>query len=98
MSRRKSLLIGINYTGSAHELRGCHQDVENVGEFLYYRGYPQDPRSQVILRDDRSGPYYPDGHNILAAMDWLVSEPDTCCFLHYSGKYGIYCVPQVHMF
>ncbi|KAB8339209.1 hypothetical protein FH972_022143 [Carpinus fangiana] len=90
--RRKSLLIGINYTGSQHELRGCHQDVDNVGEFLYYRGYPQDPRSQVILRDDReareTGPYYPNGHNILAAMDWLVSEPGTCCFLHYSGHGG----------
>lgn len=81
---RKSLLIGINYTGSQHALRGCHKDVENVAEFLSYRGYPSDPRSQVILRDDRGGAYYPSGHNILAAMDWLVSEPGTCCFLHYS--------------
>ena len=33
-ARRKSLLIGINYTGSDNELRGCVQDVENVLEFL----------------------------------------------------------------
>lgn len=85
MVRKKSLLIGINYTGSENELNGCHQDVENIGEFLSYRGYSDDSRSQVVLRDDRQDPYYPSGHNILAAIDWLVSEPGTCCFMHYSG-------------
>ncbi len=64
-TRKKSLLIGINNTGSQNQLRGCHQDVENVAEFLGYRGYSNDPRSQVILRDDKPGPYYPSGHNIL---------------------------------
>jgi hypothetical protein len=88
MSRKKSLLIGINYTGSQHALRGCHADVDHVAEFLSYRGYSSQPRDQVILRDDRQGPYYPDSHNILAAMDWLVSEPNTTCFLHYSGHGG----------
>ena len=89
MSRKKSLLIGINYVGSENELRGCHRDVDNMVEFLSYRGYPSEPRSQVILRDDGSrGPYFPDGHNILAAMDWLVAEPNTTCFLHYSGHGG----------
>ena len=42
----------------------------------------------VILTDDRSGPYYASGHNMLAAMDWLVSEPGCQCFLHYSGHGG----------
>lgn len=65
MVRRKSLLIGINYTGSENELNGCHQDVENIAEFLQYRGYSNDPRSQVIMRDDMGGAYYPSGHNIL---------------------------------
>jgi hypothetical protein len=65
MSRKKSLLIGINYTGSQNELHGCHQDVENVAQFLSYRGYSDDPRSQVILRDDLDGNYNPTGHNIL---------------------------------
>lgn len=86
--RKKSLLIGINYTGSQNELNGCHKDVENVAEFLSYRGYSNDPRSQVILRDDMGGAYYPSGHNILAAIDWLVSEPGTCNFFHYSGHGG----------
>ncbi|RDW95202.1 putative metacaspase [Coleophoma crateriformis] len=88
MSQRKSLLVGINYTGSENELRGCHQDVENVAEFLSYRGYDTSPRSQVILRDDLEDQYYPSGHNILAAIDWLVSEPGTINFFHYSGHGG----------
>lgn len=25
---------------------------------------------------------------MLAAMDWLVSEPNTTCFFHYSGHGG----------
>jgi len=68
MSRKKSLLIGINYTGSQNELHGCHQDVENVAQFLSYRGYSDDPRSQVILRDDLDGNYNPTGHNILVCL------------------------------
>ncbi|ATY64656.1 metacaspase [Cordyceps militaris] len=86
--RKKSLLIGINYTGSDHQLNGCHRDVENIAEFLSYRGYSSDPRSQVILRDDLGDAYYPSAHNMLAAIDWLVSEPGTCNFFHYSGHGG----------
>jgi metacaspase-1 len=86
--RRKSLLIGINYTGSKNQLRGCQQDVRNMTQFLISRGYPSDEKSMVILTDARQGPFYPSGRNILAAMDWLVSEPGTQCFLHYSGHGG----------
>jgi hypothetical protein len=68
MVQKKSLLVGINYTGSDNELRGCHQDVENVAEFLSFKGYSNDPRSQVILRDDKQGQYYPSGHNILVRV------------------------------
>ena len=65
--RKKSLLIGINYLGSDHQLNGCHRDVENIAEFLSYRGYSSDPRSQVILRDDLRDMYYPSGHNMLVS-------------------------------
>ncbi|WPG98602.1 Metacaspase-1 [Acrodontium crateriforme] len=90
--RKKSLLIGINYVGSQHALQGCHQDVENMTEFLSAMQYPSDRNSQVIMRDDGrtdpNGPFYPNGHNILAAMQWLISEPGTVNFLHYSGHGG----------
>jgi hypothetical protein len=87
MSRRKSLLIGINYTGSQNELRGCHQDVENVAQFLSYRGYSDDPHSQVILRDDLDGNYNPTGHNI------LVDSTSVCPLLSltFTGGYGLAC-------
>src|SRR5690348_16918301 len=35
--RRKSLLIGINYVGSKNALRGCHQDVTNMINFLKFK-------------------------------------------------------------
>lgn len=90
--RKKSLLIGINYVDSSHALRGCHSDVDNMAEFLTYRGYSNGHRDRVILTDrpevSHDSPYYPTGHNILAAMDWLVSEPGCTLFLHYSGHGG----------
>jgi hypothetical protein len=85
---KKSLLIGINYTGSQNELRGCHQDVENVAEFLAYRGFPSDPRSQVILRDDAPGPYYPTGHNILVPCAQVPSKC-TLSLTSSTGGYGL---------
>lgn len=88
MGRRKALLIGINYQGSHHELRGCRQDVRNMVPFLRSRGFIADQNNMIILADDLRGPYYPTGHNILSAMDWLVSEPNCSCFLHYSGHGG----------
>lgn len=86
--RRKALLIGINYFGSQHELQGCVNDVQNVAAWLVSRGYSSSPRDMIFLTDERRGPYYPSGHNILAAMDWLVSDPGCCLFLHYSGHGG----------
>lgn len=59
-----------------------------MSQFLISRGYPSDEKNMVILTDERQGPFYPSGRNILAAMNWLVSEPGTQCFLHYSGHGG----------
>ena len=39
-------------------------------------------------RNDPRGLFLPTGHKILAAMRWLVSEPDCMLFLHYSGHGG----------
>lgn len=96
MGRRKALLIGINYIGSEHQLAGCIDDVGNVAEFLASRGFSNHPSSMVVMTDrtDPRGPYFPTGHNIIAAMRWLVSEPETMCFLHYSGHGGQIPDPQ----
>jgi hypothetical protein len=60
-----------------------HSNINNLlsmsqSQFLVTRGYPTDERSMVIMADDRKGPFYPTGQNMLAAMDWLVSEVHTC--------------------
>lgn len=86
--RRKSLLIGIDYFGSKHQLQGCINDVQNMAAWLVSRGYSSSPRDMIFLTDERRGPYYPNGHNILAAMDWLVQDPGCALFLHYSGHGG----------
>jgi hypothetical protein len=37
--RRKALLIGINYFGTANELRGCINDVHNMVNLLLSEGF-----------------------------------------------------------
>lgn len=89
MARRKALLIGINYFNSGHQLQGCEADVNNMIAFLVSRGYSTHPRDMVVMTQSRGpGPYYPIGANIIAGMDWLVSEPECALFLHYSGHGG----------
>lgn len=86
--RRKALVIGCSYMGSQNELRGCISDALRVNDFLVQRcGYAQD--DIVILRDDIQGNprMVPTRENIIAAMQWLVSDaiPGDCLFLAYSG-------------
>lgn len=92
MGRRKSLLIGINYFGTSHQLKGCINDVQNVRTYLIQaRGFPSDPASMLILTDDQQNPLYkPTGHNMMEAFRWLVSgnQPGDSVFLHYSGHGG----------
>ncbi|KAI9271332.1 caspase domain-containing protein [Sporodiniella umbellata] len=88
--RKRALLIGINYTGSANALNGCINDVKNVKEFLtsLYHFRPED---MVILTDDQSEPQFlPTKHNILNGMRWLVNgaRENDSFFFHYSGHGG----------
>lgn len=57
-----------------------------MAEFLSYRGYTRE--NQVILRDDLPGASYPSRENMLRALSWLVSTPNSINFLHYSGHGG----------
>jgi len=93
MPRRKALLIGINYTGSSHQLSGCINDVENVRRYLVEcKGFPQDPSSMVILTDRQHHDprYIPTHSNMMAAFNWLITynNPGDSLFLHYSGHGG----------
>lgn len=95
MTRKKALLIGINYTGTENELNGCHNDVENVRDFLVNdRGFSDDSKDMVIMTDtpDNEGtPFWPSGENILAAFKWLTSynRDGDNVWLSYSGHGGM---------
>ena len=83
---RKALLIGINYTGSSAQLKGCINDVENVKLFLLSHGYSEE--NMVILTDDQTNPRaIPTKQNMLDAMRWLVKDasPNDALFFHFSG-------------
>jgi hypothetical protein len=101
MPRRKALIIGINYFGSKHELRGCINDAYNVRDYLVQeRGFSPNQRDMVVLTDDPDNfgtPFYPTGHNMLAAFQWLVSQnsPGDSLWLSYSGHGGIYLLTQL---
>ena len=48
MPRRKALLIGINYTGTKHQLNGCINDAMNMKNYLVRdRGYSDSHHDMV---------------------------------------------------
>lgn len=95
MPRKKALLIGINYTGSQHELNGCINDTMNVRDFLVNeRGFSDSKSDMIIMTDDPENEgtsFWPSGENMLAAFKWLTSynEPGDSCWLSYSGHGGM---------
>ncbi len=94
MPRRKALIIGINYTGSDHQLNGCINDAMNVRDFLVNeRGFSDDPQDMVIMTDEprnQGTPFWPDGANLLSAFQWLsgYNQPGDIAWLSYSGHGG----------
>ena len=83
----QALLIGINYTGTSNQLKGCINDVRNLQPFLNQRyGFAHD--DMVVLTDDQQNPAgRPTRANIIRAMHWLVAgaQPNDSLFLHFSG-------------
>jgi hypothetical protein len=86
--KKKALLIGINYTGTKNELRGCINDVKNLREFLLTRGFHDTSDAMKILTDDQTAAEgRPTKQNIMGGIDWLVkgAQPGDHLFFHYSG-------------
>ncbi|AOA61786.1 Ca2+-dependent cysteine protease [Komagataella phaffii CBS 7435] len=88
--RKKALLVGINYFGTSSALNGCINDVQNMKAYLInYHGYKAE--DMVILTDDqRDIVSIPNKRNMIAAMQWLVSDarPNDSLVFHYSGHGG----------
>lgn len=86
---KKALFIGINYFGTANELKGCINDVRNIRQFVQTKfGFQDDKIRQ--LTDDLEPAQHPTKANILDSLRWLVegAQPGDSLFLHYSGHGG----------
>lgn len=86
--RRKALLIGINYFGTAAELKGCINDVRAMRELLVSHGFSPAPEHMCVLTDDQRDPRaQPTKANILSACRWLAADarPGDVLFFHFSG-------------
>jgi hypothetical protein len=86
--RRRAVLIGINYTGQEGELTACHDDCNNVAEYLTtVQGF--DPSQMLILMDDGKHTL-PTKANIVNAFKLLAlySQPGDVVFVSFSGHGG----------
>lgn len=86
--RRRAVLIGINYTGQEGELTACHDDCNNVAEYLTtVQGF--DPSQMLILMDDGKHTL-PTKENIVNAFKLLAlySQPGDVVFVSFSGHGG----------
>lgn len=85
---RRALLIGINYVGQQGQLSGCHNDVDNIKEYiLNVHGFQEN--NITVLMDDGNHTN-PTKSNIMNAFAMLVQESEygDSVFVHYSGHGG----------
>lgn len=84
-SKRKAVLVGINYVGTKAQLAGCHNDVETMKRHLMSNGFDASEEMRLLLDDNQHE--YPSHANILDAMKWLVkgAKKGDSLFFHYSG-------------
>lgn len=76
---KKALIVGINYVGTSHALRGCINDARSVEKLLRER-FSFDSIELLLEQDATTA-------GILAALDRLVkgAVPGDVLFFHYSG-------------
>ncbi|KAG7646521.1 Metacaspase-8 [Arabidopsis thaliana] len=83
---KKALLIGINYPGTAVELRGCVNDVHRMQKCLIEL-YGFANKDIVIMIDTDKSCIQPTGKNICEELKRLIASGQSGDFLvfHYSG-------------
>ena len=69
---KRSLLIGINYTGTSSALGGCINDSINLKMFLKKKRYFKDS-DFVMMNDKKKGLLYPTKRNIIIQLRNIVS-------------------------
>ena len=85
--RRKALLIGLNYPGTAAELRNGGNDVERVAAVLARLGFPEEWTLKLTDDAPASPEVAPTKRNFIGAMRWLTHNlaPGDVLFFHFSG-------------
>eukprot|EP01064_Diplonema_japonicum_P027380 TRINITY_DN3946_c0_g1_i1.p1 TRINITY_DN3946_c0_g1~~TRINITY_DN3946_c0_g1_i1.p1 ORF type:complete len:893 (+),score=177.84 TRINITY_DN3946_c0_g1_i1:101-2779(+) len=82
----KSLLVGIGYRGTPHEITESTMKVDRMKAYLLEQGFFG---QQLALCDDLPSPEAQPNHtNILTAVRWLVEDarPGQCLFFYYCGR------------
>ena len=85
---RRAMLVGVNYVGQKGELKSCHNDVENMKDYLIKaQGFR--PGEILVLKDDGIHPK-PTKENIMNGFIRLTqySQPGDVVFVSFSGHGG----------
>ena len=70
---KRALIIGINYTGTEFELRGCITDALEIRSMLIHKlGYKVE--NIICMTDNSPDVLYPTRDNILAQIAKLVND------------------------
>ncbi|CAB9516074.1 Metacaspase-1 [Seminavis robusta] len=87
---KRAVMIGINYVGQDGELSGCHNDVNNMMEYLLEVHGFEHENITLLMDDDDDDHIEPTKENILAAYEKLVEETEEgdVVFCHFSGHGG----------
>jgi hypothetical protein len=89
--RRRAMLIGINYVGSSQgELQSCHNDCQNVREFLKTVHNFRDEEMMVLVDEEGGVGQKPTKENIENGFVLLTqySQPGDVVFVSFSGHGG----------
>mmetsp|Transcript_11475 Transcript_11475/g.31728 ORF Transcript_11475/g.31728 Transcript_11475/m.31728 type:complete len:358 (-) Transcript_11475:63-1136(-) len=85
---RRAMLIGINYVGQKGQLKACHNDVENVKDYLIKaQGFRE---SEMLILKDDGRHEMPTKQNIMDGFVRLTqySQPGDVVFVSFSGHGG----------
>ena len=84
--RKRAVSIGINYVGQSGELRGCHNDVLSMVDYIKDAHGFKDNDITILIDD--GGHADPTRANKLGAYSKITDENKLgdVVFLHYSGK------------
>lgn len=79
--KRKALLVGINYPGTSHALRGCVNDVQTMYNLLTQKFNFNSPDIKILI--DKAA----TAANMKKELENLVAgaQPGDVLFFHYSG-------------